>query len=193
MNLFVITLFSFTLALHLFMFEATHYSIIALLGRPTSWEAEYRLEVDYDTCCQEMCRANDSCKSYDQIWQPSRDIYECRFYSKNYQVLKAEGEKLELVPRVQYYSKMYKLASCVDWWEKAGARNIGLYSISNDGTTKTCFDLTSCNDIVNTGLLPPKTNADDFGSSLGEGDFEIRVPQLDGKFCGIRYFITRLS
>ena len=153
MNFFVITLFSFTLALHLFILEATQYSLIALLGRPTSWEAEYRLEVDYDTCCQEMCRAKDSCKSYDQIWQPSRDIYECRFYSKTYQVLKAEGEKLELVPRVQYYSKMYQMSNCSDWFYKGGAREILTYPM-HDGTSKECnLHFYSCDDAVKEGLL----------------------------------------
>uniref|UniRef100_A0A7M5V0Z8 Uncharacterized protein n=1 Tax=Clytia hemisphaerica TaxID=252671 RepID=A0A7M5V0Z8_9CNID len=153
MNLFILILFSYTLALHLFIIEATHYSIIALLGRPTSWEADYHLEVDYDTCCQEMCRANKSCKSYDQIWQPSRDIYECRFYSKNYQVLKAEGEKLELIPRVQYYSKMYKgLTGCLPWWEWAGARKKGEYPLA-DGSMKWCFNLKSCQEVYDRSYL----------------------------------------
>ena len=164
MNLFVIVLFSFTLALHLFMLEATHYSLIALLGRPTSWEAEYRLEVDYDTCCQEMCRANDSCKSYDQIWQPSRDIYECRFYNKNYQVLKAEGGKLELVPRVQYYSKMFTgLVGCYEWWTLTGARKKGSYPV-DDGSLKWCFNFKSCQQVKDRRYL-----------ESGEGWFEINV------------------
>uniref|UniRef100_A0A7M5VB31 Fibrinogen C-terminal domain-containing protein n=1 Tax=Clytia hemisphaerica TaxID=252671 RepID=A0A7M5VB31_9CNID len=159
MNLFVIVLFSFTLALHLFILEATHYSIIALLGRPTSWEAEYRLEVDYDTCCQEMCRANESCKSYDQIWQPSRDIYECRFYSKNYQVLKAEGEKLELIPRVQYYSKMHKMTNCSDWFHKGGARESIPYKMV-DGILEDCdYSFSSCDEVVNKGLLEDRIEA----------------------------------
>ncbi|XP_066911640.1 angiopoietin-1-like [Clytia hemisphaerica] len=162
MNLFVIVLCSFTLALHLFILEATHYSIIALLGRPTSWEADYHLEVDYDTCCQEMCRANESCKSYDQIWQPSRDIYECRFYNKNYQVLKAEGEKLELIPRVQYYSKMYKgLTGCLEWWEMAGARKKGEYPLE-DGSMKWCFNFKSCQEVYDRNYL-----------RSGEGWYEI--------------------
>eukprot|EP00111_Clytia_hemisphaerica_P008704 TCONS_00025456-protein len=185
MSPFTIVLFSFTLALHLFILEATHYSIIALLGRPTSWEADYHLEVDYDTCCQEMCRANESCKSYDQIWQPSRDIYECRFYSKNYQVLKAEGEKLELIPRVQYYSKMYQVTSCEGWWE-AGARSTGDYKISSDGTTQFCFELTSCDDVVKQGLLSPKTTSEDFGTSLGESDFQIRLHEAGGQILNVR-------
>ncbi|XP_066919147.1 fibrinogen alpha chain-like [Clytia hemisphaerica] len=159
MNLFVIVLFSFTLALHLFILEATHYSIIALLGRPTSWEAEYHLEVDYDTCCQEMCRANESCKSYDQIWQPSRDIYECRFYSKNYQVLKAEGEKLELIPRVQYYSKMHKMTNCSDWFHKGGARE-GIPYKMVDGVLEDCdYSFFSCDEVVNKGLLEDRIEA----------------------------------
>ena len=167
MNFFVITLFSFTLALHLFILEAAQYSLIALLGRPTSWEAEYRLEVDYDTCCQEMCRSNDSCKSYDQIWQPSHDIYECRFYNKTYQVLKAEGEKLQLVPRVQYYSKMYKdLSSCEDWKVMAGAHVPGMYDLGN-GVMKECTFVerqNSCQDVI------------DQGRFTGDGFYDIFLP-----------------
>ena len=139
----VVISISTILVFHLFICEAR---FIALLGRPTSWEAEEHSQVDYDTCCQEMCRANDLCQSYDQIWQPSRDIYECRFYSKNYQVLKAEGGKLELVPRVQYYSKMYKLATCSDWWLQTGAEKAGNYPMF-DGTIEFCdFQLWNCPD-----------------------------------------------
>ena len=82
---------------------------------------------------------------------------------------------MERVPRVQFFSKIYELASCVDWYLKEGARKSGTYKTGEIQVT--CdFDFTSCEDVVEKGLLPiPKTKASDFHTSIGEGDFQIQL------------------